>query len=110
MSLRSSFATQYPEIPFLPRLHSGSAIFRGGSPLARIAGGTPDARPRSTAPASLSTDRLETIFVIVSRGSHLAAVLGMQILLPQTPPEVSVALAWRDLYSAGAFGQRELVS
>ena len=33
----------------------------------------------------------------------------MQILLPQTPPEVHVALAWRDLYSAGAFGQRELV-
>jgi hypothetical protein len=33
----------------------------------------------------------------------------MQILLAQTPPEVSVALSWRELYSAGAFGQRELV-
>ena len=32
----------------------------------------------------------------------------MQILLPQTPPQVSVALAWRDLYGTGAFGQREL--
>lgn len=31
----------------------------------------------------------------------------MQLLLDQAPPPLSIVVPWRELYAAGAFGQRE---